>query len=87
MKPLNWKVMTLSLGTFGAVMYVSCVVYGLLVPEQFHAAQLLEAVLPGFRWLSVGSFFLGLVETVLYGAYMGLVFTPVYNYFSRRWTG
>ena len=51
MKPLNWKVMTSSLGTFGAVMYVSCVVYGLLVPERFHAAQLLETVLPGFRWL------------------------------------
>lgn len=86
MKLLNWKVMTSSLGTFGAVMYVSCVVYGLLVPEGFHAAQLLETVLPGFRWLTVGSFFLGLAETFLYGAYVGLVFTPIYNYSSRRRT-
>jgi hypothetical protein len=78
--------MTSSVGTFGAVMYVSCVVYGLLVPEGFHAAELLEAVLPGFRWLSVGSFVLGLAETFLYGAYAGLVFTPIYNYFLRRWT-
>ena len=85
MKPLNWKVMTSSVGTFGAVMYVSCVVYGLLVPEGFHAPQLLEAVLPGFRWLTVRSFFLGLAETFFYGAYVGLVFTPIYNYFSRRW--
>jgi len=85
MKPLNWKVMTSSVGTFGAVMYVFCVVYGLIVPERFHAAQLLESVLPGFRWLTVGSFFLGLAETFLYGAYAGLVFTPIYNYFSRRW--
>jgi hypothetical protein len=43
-------------------------------------------VLPGFRWLTVGSFFLGLAETFLYGAYAGLVFTSIYNYFLRRWT-
>jgi len=86
MKPLNWKIMTSSLGTFGAVIYVACIVYGLLAPEGLHAPQLLETVLPGFRWLSLGSFFLGLVETFLYGAYAGLIFTPIYNYFSRRWT-
>ena len=86
MQPLNWKVMTSSLGTFGTVMYVSCVVYGLLAPEGFHPTRLLETVLPGFRWLTVGSFFLGLAETFLYRAYVGLVFTPIYNYFSRRWT-
>ncbi len=85
MQPLSWKVVTWSLGLFGAVTFVVCVVYGFLVPKAFHMAQLLEIALPGFKWLSVGSFFLGLVESFLYGAYAGLVFTPLYNYFSRRW--
>jgi hypothetical protein len=41
--------------------------------------------LPGFRWLSVGSFVLGLVESFLYGAYTGLVFVPIYNFVLRRY--
>lgn len=79
MHPLNWKVMMWSFGLFAAAIFVSCVVYGLLVPKEFHAPQLLEMALPGFRWLTVGSFFLGLVESLLYGAYVGLVFVPIYN--------
>ncbi len=85
MHPLNWKVVTWTLGSFGALTFVVCVVYGLLVPKAFHTVQLLEMTLPGFKWLSFGSFVLGLVESFLYGVYTGLVFTPIYNYFSRRW--
>ncbi|MBI2081257.1 MAG: hypothetical protein HYY54_07655 [candidate division NC10 bacterium] len=84
MHPLNWKVMAWALGLFGAVTFVVCVGYGFLVPKAFHMVQLLEVALPGFRWLSVGSFALGLVESFLYGAYAGLVFVPIYNFVLRR---
>ena len=84
MRPLAWKAVTWSLGTFGAITFTLCVVYGLLVPKTLHMVQFLEIVLPGFRWLTFGTFVLGLVESFLYGAYAGLVFTPLYNYFSRR---
>lgn len=83
MHPLNWKLMMWSFGLFAAAIFVSCVVYGLLVPKEFHAAQLLEMVLPGFGWLSVGSFLLGLGESFLYGAYTGLIFVPIYNFLRR----
>lgn len=39
-------------------------------------------LLPGFTWLTWPSFFLGLVETFLYGVYTGLVFVPLYNVFA-----
>ena len=84
MHPLNWKVMTWSLGLFTAVSYVLCVVYGFVVPRTLHMVQFLEMVLPGFRWLSVSSFVLGLVETFLYGVYAGLVFTLIHNFVARR---
>jgi hypothetical protein len=87
MHPLSVKVMTWSLGVFGAVTFVLCVVYGLLVPRALHMTQLLEIALPGFRWLSAGSFVIGLVESFLYGVYGGLVFTPIYNFFARRAAG
>lgn len=84
MPPLSWKVRTWSLGLFAAVTFVLCVVYGLVMPRALHLTQLLEITLPGFRWLSVGSFILGLVETFLYGAYVGLVFTGIHNAVRRR---
>jgi hypothetical protein len=62
MHRLSWKVMTVTTGLFGAVMFVACVVYGLLVPA-LHNAALLEAVLPGFAWLTPASLLLGVHVT------------------------
>ena len=83
---LNVKVVTWSLGIFAAVSFVLCVIYGLLVPNSLHSVQTLEAVLPAFKWLTFGGFVLGLLESFLYGVYAGLVFVPIYNAFSRRWS-
>lgn len=84
MQRMNWKVVTWALGLFGAVTFVLCVLYGLVVPKTLHMVQFLEITLPGFRWLSVGSFVLGLVESFLYGVYAGLVFVPIYNFVAGR---
>lgn len=84
MRPLNLVVVTWSLGLFAAVSFVVCVLYGLLVPQSLMMSRFLELVLPGFRWLSLGSFLIGLVESFLYGVYAGLVFVPIYNFVTRR---
>ena len=81
---LNWKVVTQSLSSFFAITFVLCVGYGLVAPARFHPAWLLEALLPGFTWLTAGSFVLGVVETALYGAWAGLLYSALYNYFVRR---
>jgi hypothetical protein len=81
---LNWKVVTQSLSSFAAITFVLCVGYGLVVPAAVHPAWLLEAILPGFKWLNVGSFVLGLIESALYGAGAGLLYSALHNYFSRR---
>ena len=82
---LNIKIVSWSLGIFTAISFVLCVMYGLIVPQGLHVYQFLEAVLPGFKWLTVWGFFLGLIESFLYGAYVGLVFVPIYNFLTRRW--
>lgn len=82
---LNTKLITWALGLFTSVSYVLCVIYGLIMPESLHMHQFLEIVLPGFEWISFGSFPLGLVESFLWGAYIGLVFSPIYNALYRRW--
>ncbi|TFH66019.1 MAG: hypothetical protein E4G90_05410 [Gemmatimonadales bacterium] len=82
---LNIKVVTWSLGLFGAVTFLVCVVYGLIAPAPLHMTGLLEQILPGFRWLTLPGFLIGLVESFLYGVYAGLVFTPIHNRLARRW--
>ena len=82
---LNTKVFTWSLALLAALTYLVCIVYGLIVPETLHMTAFLEQVLPGFRWLTPDGFLIGLVESFLYGAYAGLVFTPIHNALWRRW--
>lgn len=82
---LDTKVMTWSLATFSAVSFVICVIFGLVTPSSLHMSGFLEQVLPGFRWLTLGGFLIGFLEAALYGAYAGLVFTPIHNAFARRW--
>lgn len=82
---LNLKVVTWSLALFGAATFVVCVLYGLVVPESLHMTSFLEAVLPGFKWLTFTGFLIGLVESFLYGVYVGIVFVPIHNWLARRW--
>jgi len=82
---LDMKIVSWALGSWGAVTFIVCVLYGLIVPENLHARGILEQMLPGFRWLTWWGFLLGLLESFLYGAYAGLVFVPLYNWFTRRW--
>ncbi len=82
---LRIKTVTWSLATFLTTSYLLCVIYGLITPETLHMHQFLEVVLPGFKWLSFGSFIIGLIESFLWGAYIGLVYVPIYNFFHKRW--
>lgn len=83
---LNIKVVSWSLGIFMAVTYTLCVIYGLVVPQRLHGmSAFLEMALPAFKWLTLGGFSLGLVESFLYGAYTGTVFVAIYNFLSKRW--
>ena len=82
---LNVRVVSWSLGIFMAITFILCILYGLIVPQRLHGmSDFLEAVLPAFRWLTFGGFLLGIVESFLYGAYIGIVFVPIYNFLSKR---
>ena len=82
---LNTRVVSWSLVLFLSFSYILCVIYGLVVPQRLHGmSAFLEMVLPAFKWLTFGGFVLGLIESFLYGAYIGIVFVPIYNYVSRK---
>ncbi|MEO8728030.1 MAG: hypothetical protein ABI410_01550 [Rhodoferax sp.] len=65
-----------SLRTSASISFVVCAAHRLVTPERMHKHAFLEQLLPGFL--------IGLIESFLYGAYRGLAYVPVYNFFSRR---
>ena len=82
---LNIKVVTWSLAIWTAFTFLFCVVYGLVTPSSLHMHEFLEQVLPGFEWLTWQGFFIGLVQSFLYGVYAGVVYVPIYNRLHRAW--
>ena len=82
---LNLRLVTTVTALFATLSYLACVAVGLLAPQSpFHMGQLLEALLPAFKWISTGAFFLGLIESFLWGVYLGGGFALVYNALHRR---
>ena len=68
---------------FLAISFVVCVAGDLVMPaHEMHSAW--QRLLPGFVWLTWGSFFLGLVESYAYGWYFTLIWVPLYNVLSTR---
>ncbi|MBI3077694.1 MAG: hypothetical protein HYY85_12055 [Deltaproteobacteria bacterium] len=85
MTPLNVKGVALATGLFLGVTYILCtVLFGLLVPGGQALHQLYPLIFPGFTWITPGSFVLGLVESVVYGLYIGGGFSLAYNLVLRR---
>ncbi len=80
---LDWKVVGFSTGCFLSFTYVLCVLFDLIFPG-YAMYEAWIRLLPGFEWISWWSFFLGLIESFLYGIYIGLVFTPFYNLFNMK---
>ena len=73
----------MSLGLLLAISYVLCVALGLVWWDAGLHQPWLQ-FLPGFKWLSPGTFLLGLVESFAYGWYVALVFVPLFNFFHAR---
>ena len=82
MRPLRIKTVIFTITTFGILTYIICIVSNLVFP-QWEMYKLWEILLPGFTWISWGSFFIGLIGLVGYGIYISAIFVPVYNYFGK----
>ncbi len=68
---------------FLAVTFALCVGFDLMFPE--HAMfKAWQDLLPGFEWLSMKSFLLGLIESWAYGWYFALIWVPIYNVVAGR---
>ena len=71
----------LSLSAFFAITYLLCIASGLIVPDWGLHQPWLQ-FFPGFEWLTIRGFLIGLVEAVVYGWYVAVVFGALFNFFA-----
>ncbi len=90
MKELNSTANTLriapvgnSVSLFLLISYLLCIGFGLLAPEQISMHEAWAPLLPGFEWLTLSGFLIGLVESYLYGWYFAILFVPLYRWFAK----
>ena len=83
MKRLAIKGTALALVIFFDLTFTLCVLWGLLLP-QIHAKSIsvLEAIMPGFIWLTPQSYLVGLAWNTFWALYIAVVFVPLFNYFE-----
>ena len=63
---------------FLLITFILCVGFDFIFPD--HAMyEAWQKLLPGFKWISWESFFLGMLETYSYGWYFALIWVPIYN--------
>jgi len=78
---IGWTV-----SVFFVINYVLCVASGAIFPDwEMHRPWL--QFFPGFEWLTLKGFVIGLVESFLYGWYVAVIFVPLYNVFAARSRG
>jgi hypothetical protein len=77
-------VLGLGLSGFFTFSFVVCILGYLVWPNGPAQHASLSIFLPGFTLLSWQSFFLGLVESFIWGWYIAVVFGSIYNFFARR---
>lgn len=70
----------LSLSAFFAISYLICIALGFVLPDvRMHVPWL--QFFPGFDWTAAG-ILLGLVESLIYGWYVAVVFGALFNFFA-----
>ena len=83
---LDWRPLGLALGVFFVITFILCICFDLIFPGQAMYQSWMR-LLPGFKWLTLGGFIIGLIESFAYGFYIALVFCPLYNFFNGKFAG
>lgn len=81
---MNVKALTIALAGGAAFFYLIYVTFMLIVPVDYQSG--VGIWLPVFHAITPWGFLLGLVQTVVLGALVGLVIGALHNFFQHRWT-
>ena len=73
----------IALSAFFVISYVLCIASGIVLPDwELHKPWL--QFFPGFEWLTVQGFLIGLVESIVYAWYAAVLFGWLFNVFVSQ---
>jgi hypothetical protein len=84
MKTLHFWPVAWTLAVFSAVVYTLDVLAGVLFPNWWVMQNIYELLLPGYTFISWGTYFIGLVEVFVGGWLTAALFVPIWNFFAAR---
>ena len=73
-----------ALSCFLVITFTLCVAWGLMTPSSMHMHQAFAPLMPGFRWISLPAYLIGVAWSFAYGWYAALLFVPLYNFFNGK---
>ena len=68
---------------FLAITFTLCVGFDLIFPD-YAMYKAWQDLIPGFEWISVKSYLIGLIGAWAYGWYFALIWVPAYNVVAAR---
>lgn len=84
MKTLSFWPVAWTFSVFAAVVFALDALLGALFPNWWVMQKAWGLLLPGFTFISWGTFFLGLVEAFIGGFLTAVLFVPIWNFFAGR---
>ena len=81
---MNVKALTIALAGGAAFFYLIYMTFMLIVPVDYQSG--VGIWLPVFHTVTTWGFLLGFVQTVVFGALVGLVVGALHNFVQHRWT-
>ena len=84
MTNISFTRLSIVLASLLGLSYTLCVLYDLVVPASYRMYPAWEAWLPGFQWLTWGSFVIGLGEVLAFGIYAAALYLLLSRLVLRR---
>jgi len=80
---VRFRTLFLTLLTYFFALFTLCILYDLVISDELSMAFLWEMVLPGFKDLSFSSYLIGVLDILVYSAYVSFIFSVTLNYFEK----
>lgn len=80
---IRFRTLFISLAAYVSVLFSLCLLYDLIVPQDYQMLNFWELLLPGFKGLNLISYIAGIAAIIIYSAYISFIFSKTMNYFER----
>lgn len=80
---IRFKTLFTTFAVYTSILFTLCLLYDLIVPADYQMINFWKLLLPGFNGLTLGSYFIGIIDIIIYSVYTSFIFSKTFNYFEK----